>query len=97
MSELPDRPLFSYVIRLGVAEDAPRVEVDYEGNLTVGRLATLVLTERLVVPFADETELVLAPGSEVKGIVVEKETQFACEEDPVEAAFRVVGGATGGR
>ena len=95
MSELPDRPLFSYVIRLGVPEDAPRIDLDHGEDLTVGRFATVTLEERLVVPFSDECEVVLAPGSEVTGIVVEKETALQSADDPVEAAFRVVGKVTG--
>ena len=90
MSEPSDRPLFSYVIRLGVPEDAPRVDLDHGDDLTVGRFATVTLSERLVVPFADECEMVLAPGSEVTGIVVEKEVHFDDEEDIAESAYRVV-------
>ena len=97
MSEQTDEPRFSYVIRLGVPEGAPSVEVDHGDDLAVGRFATIVLSERLVVPFADECELVLAAGSELRGIVVEKETALPGDEDPNEAAFRVVREVAGGR
>ena len=96
MSEPSDRPLFSYVIRLGVPEDAPRIDLDHGEDLTIGRFATVTLEERLVVPFSDECEMVLAPGSEVTGLVVEKETSvMSRERDAVETAFRVVGEAVG--
>ena len=93
MPESSDRPLFSYVIRLGVSEDAPQVDLDHSEDLAVGRFATVTLRGRLVIPFADECELVLAPGSEVAGLVIEKFTpaeEVAGDEDPNEAAFRVV-------
>ena len=89
--------MFSYVLRLGVATSAPTFEIDHDDDLTVGRFATVVLADRLVIPFADETELVLAPGSEVTGLVVEKETMIeGVEEDVNEAAFRVVREVTAG-
>ena len=97
MESADDRPLFSYVIRLGVSEDAPQIDLDHIEDLAVGRFATVTLRERLVIPFTDECELVLAPGSEVAGLVIEKFTpaeEVAGDEDPNEAALRVVRAAT---
>ena len=96
-----DEPQFSYVIRLGAGEDCPAFDVDLPDDLAVGRFASFVLSRRLVVPFADGCEVVLAAGSEVRGLVVEKDTPADLlgedtEGDVAEAAFRVVGEATGG-
>ena len=95
-------PQFSYVIRLGLSEASPSFDVDLPDDLAVGRFATFVLPRRLVVPFAEGCEMVLAAGSEVRGLVVEKDTPAVLlggdeREDVAEAAFRVVGEATGSR
>ena len=94
-SEPPDPLPFEYVFRLGAAETAPTFEIDHDEDLTVGRLVTVTLGGRLVIPFADETELVLSPGSEVTALVVEKVTPTGDDgEDVNEAAFRSVGAMT---
>ena len=91
--------MFSYVITLGTIEDGPRLDFDHEDDQPLGRFATFVLTDRLVVPFTENTELVLASGSEVTGLVVGKEWQDdgGTGEDENETASRVVNETTGRR